>query len=490
MEQNKEKFKLLIMMVVSLATQIVSLLKTSVVAGTFGASFEMDAYIFASSMVSFVFGFVASSVSTIIIPEYANSRGKHSVNTFITVIYGFLAVIVLLIILLRYQISWLFSNREEIFINLVAEFLVVLLLSQYLASISNITIAYFQCKQKYILPQIINLCCQLVVVLFLFFLKNITIYQYAIIISMGMIFNFILDIYGALKTGWRFNPTFLIDDESKVLFKRFIPIIFSTGVYRLTLMVDSTLAASLDEGKITIISYASQISVMANTVIVGTILTYIYPKIAKDINNSGYQDEFWKITFALHSIVCLIISGFISVGYEGVTLLFQHGLFLPEATKLLFVVAALYIFDQQTNVIRDLIYRYFYAYGITKVPATNSVVISILNLVLSIVLVNYIGFFGIIVGTMISSLISLIIILCRFKKIVGLSQKLYVIIIKYFMNIGIMVLTVVVVLLTKSTGLITNGLISIFVYGIETVVIYAGLTFILNKEVIVTLKNI
>lgn len=65
------------------------------------------------------------------------------------------------------------------------------------------------------------------------------------------------------------------------MFYLFLPIVFSTGIYKLSLMVDSTIAARLETGEITVLSYASQISNIINTLLIGNLLTYYYPKIVK-----------------------------------------------------------------------------------------------------------------------------------------------------------------------------------------------------------------
>ena len=132
MKTKKFNFTLIIMMVISLLTQVLSLLKSSIVAGSFGVGSDMDAYNLANNIVTFVFGFVASGISTIIIPEYANKRNKKAVDTFITVIYGIVIVVVALMIMLRVQIAGMFNDRGEMYTNLVANILVVLLLYQLL----------------------------------------------------------------------------------------------------------------------------------------------------------------------------------------------------------------------------------------------------------------------------------------------------------------------------------------------------------------------
>lgn len=133
-------------------------------------------------------------------------------------------------------------------------------------------------------------------------------------------------------------------------------------------MVDSTIAARLETGEITVLSYASQISNIINTLLIGNLLTYYYPKIVRKQILIMIK-IILKQTILFHLIVCLVIAGFTTVGHETVMLLFQHGTFTEEAARLVYVGALIYIIGQQTEVVRDLIYRYFYAKGITSVAA-------------------------------------------------------------------------------------------------------------------------
>ena len=102
---------------------------------------------------------------------------------------------------------------------------------------------------------------------------------------------------------------------------------------------------------------------------------------------------------------------------------------------MLFTGAILYLFGQQLNVIRDLIYRYFYAMQETKVTARNSILVNIVNIIVSLILVFTIGFYGIILGTVVASLVSLIVMYVQFNKCFGFPEQIKSYIKKYFVNL-------------------------------------------------------
>ncbi len=307
----------------------------------------------------------------------------------------------------------------------------------------------------------------------------------------SLILEFLINIVIALLYGWRYIPCFEFKSkEFHPLLKMFIPTIFSTGVYQLSLLVDSIIASRLEVGKLSILSYSNQIVNIINVAIIGNLLIYSYPKIVKKITSNGSQIYFWKNVSFFHMIVCLIICGFINVGYEGVSVLFQHGNFDQAATMGVFIGSLIYIIGQQTDVVRDLIYRYFYAKGNTKDPAFNGIVISIVNIVISLIFVRCIGFYGIIIGTIVASFVSLLVILYKFGKKIKFELKARKIIIPLFKNIFISIITIGVVLLTKKMLPINNELVSILLFGIETVVVFMGLLFLISKDMIRFAKEI
>ena len=488
---NRNFIKLALMIVLTAGVQILTLMKSTIVASSFGTSEDMDAYNFANSIVSFVFGVVISGISTIIIPEYANKRERRVVDTFITVMYGGTLIATAILIICRYPIIYLFSNRGEAFAAVAANVIVVLLLSQFLAAFSGITAAFFQCENKHNTPKVVSLLCQGIVIIVLMCLNGkMHILEYALIVAGGSILGFVIDTIIALKSGWRFTPTVQLDAAGKTILSRFLPIIFSGGVYRLSLLIDSMIATLLSTGMITILGYSTQISSMVSTIVVGNLLLYIYPKITRNVQNDGHQNQFWAQSRGLHAIVCLMIAGFVCVGKEAVLMLLNRGKFSAEACETVFYAAAIYIFGQGTSIIRDMVYRYFYALGNTKIPAQNSILVSVCNIVLSLILVKLMGFYGIVTGTVVASLISLCIIMFRFHKSVGFSKKISHIVASFFGNYIVAAITVILVYATKLLMSIENNLLAILVFGVESVVIYVVTQFLFNRNVIKTLRTL
>lgn len=491
LKEYRNSFSLILMIIITGITQILTLMKSSLVAGIFGTGIEIDAYNLANSIVSFLFGFIAAGISTVIIPNYVKNTNRKNVDTFITALYGLIAFIVFILIVFRYQIIGVFSNRDELFVNICCNTLIILLLANYLLAISDVTVAYFQCKGKYNLPKIVSLIAQLIVVVILIFYPNLTISQYTYIIAIGLFINFLLDTIFAFKEGWRVYPSLaLFSPGTKKLFGIFLPIVFSTGIYKLSLMIDSTIAARLQTGQITILSYASQISSIINTILIGNLLTYYYPKIVEKVDTSDGQKSFWNQVILFHLIVCLVIAGFTTVGHETVELLFRHGTFSEDAAKFVYIGALIYVVGQQTDVVRDLIYRFFYAKGNTTVAAKNGVIISVVNITVSIILVYFIGFFGIFFGTIIASLISLIVMFFKFNAYFEFVISIKLIAKALLKNNLVVIITITIIVFLKKLIVFNSLLLQIFIYGILTVFVFCILSLVFHKNLKEMIKEV
>ena len=114
------------------------------------------------------------------------------------------------------------------------------------------TAGFYQCNDHYNVPKFITLMANLIVAIVLITgaIKNI--YAYLALLVFGSILNFTVDVLAAVKYGFRYTPAFdLKNNELKKMLIVFLPTLFSSGVYKIHTMVDTTIAANLLEGQIT-----------------------------------------------------------------------------------------------------------------------------------------------------------------------------------------------------------------------------------------------
>ena len=145
----------------------------------------------------------------------------------------------------------------------------------------------------------------------------------------------------------------------------------------------------------------------------------------------------------------------------------------------------IYVFGLPINAFRDLIYRYFYAKGDTLTPFRNSLLISFLNIVISIILARFIGIYGIVLGTVITSYMSLGIILFKYSRKFGFNYSKKLFVVRNAMICAIAVITLVGVFVIKSIFSDLGSFMNLILYGICTILIYTcGILFLskFNRE--------
>lgn len=481
---RKNALQLIFMMIFTCLSQIVALYKSRFTAITFGATYYMDAYNFAVNIATFIFAFVTTGITTVIVPAYVKKTDKKVINSFITIIYSVVIIIVFFICFFRYPLISILTKKGQDFTLLVASFLFIAFLIQGITSFLAVTTAYFQCINHFIIPKAVMLTANIAVtgVLLTGIIENI--YSYLFLLILGALINLIFDVGIAVKLGFRYRPAFYYKEpELHRMLHVFLPTLFSSGLYKIHTLVDTTIAANLLEGQLTILSYATQIITMVNNVIIGNLTVYAYPKIVARLEKSGEKKYFWDYVLLFHGVVVLIIAGFINVGFESCSIIFLGGKFTAENTQVLYNCVCVYILGQQFNVVRDLIYRYFYANGNTKATLQNSVVISLLNIVFSLILVHFLGLMGIIIGTVLSSLISLIMITIKFSKHYGLGVNIKRVLMECSKNIVALVITIGLIQMIKRNVVFSGTYFSIFIYGILTVVIYITALLCMKSDI-------
>ena len=482
---NSKVFKQLsLMMFLTVLTQAIMLIKSSIVALNFGVSIEMDAFNLANNIGIFIYSFIGAGVTTVLIPTLINNEDREGINIFVSVLYTSAFILLIVVQIFKKPIINILSTGRNEFIVITSNIMLVTLITQYIQSFMGTTDAIFQCSGRFNIPKLITLLNSIVLVILLLFIKNITIYKYTFLILISTIINVLIHIYLAIKGGYNFSYKLDIKNKKFIeMMKVFMPTVLSTGLYQVSLLIDSMISSRLGTGSRSKLSYSNNIMIIINTVILSNVMTYFYPKIAGEINKDNGQNKLFDLSILINCIMILIVVGFVLVGKNGIAILYQRGKFTEDITEIVYICTLIYIIGIPSNAFRDLIYRYFYANSDTLTPFKNSIIISCLNIGVSIILAKYIGLYGIILGTVITSFISLSMILFRFNKKFKFKYDIKILINENIKLIASAVITIVIVLLFKYILPQFNILTSILFYGFMSVILYVALIYILKSKV-------
>lgn len=481
---SKALKQLIIMIILTLITQGAMLVRTSIAASEFGTSTEMDAFNFANSIGTFIFSFIGTGVTTVLIPAMINKKDKKTINNFITILYAISIIFIFIVFFNRKFVASMFASGSSKFIEVTCMIMLITLLSQFLNTILGVFNAVFQYKERFNIPKTITLITTILLAFLVMMNKELSIYEYSFYIFITAVFNVIIQGIFVYKYGFRYKVFVnLKDEEVKNMIRIFIPTMFSSGVYQISLLVDSMISSRLGEGQISILTYSNTIIAMINSLLIGNIMMYVYPKIAKSINEKDEQNQLFDYVTFFNALMLLMVVGFVIVGKYGISILYERGKFDSYMTEVVYMCSLISIIGFPISVMRDVIYRYFYAKGNTRTTFINSVIASIVNIVTSILLSKIIGVNGIVLGTLITSIFSFTSILIRMKKQYGINiNKMYFI----KENIKIIlstIISIITLLILRNLYEFKNSIINLLVYGSLTIIIYIAILVLFRSKV-------
>lgn len=476
--------QLMMMLILTFVAQLITLVKASKTASMFGVTVDMDIFNYVNNLATFLFSFLGSGISTVLVPVFSKNKiNKVAVNTFITVLYGIALLILFLFIFFRVILFTTFTEYTGYYLKLACRLLITVMISQYINSINNIFISYLQCQNIFNIPKIISIGAVSGITLSVFLVSKMNIELYSFFTLFFLLCEtIVLGLY-SLKKGFRYFPKIeIFDNELKRMIRTFIPSVLGSGVYQVTLLTDSIISSSLGQGSLSVLSYSNTIAGMINSIICANVISYVYPKIASEHDNDQSTRRLFQYLVFFAFIMCFLMIAFFCLGKDAIRILFQRGMFNDTATFMVYNCVLIYIIGYPFNIMRDLLYRYFYSQGNTKSTFYNGLITSILNIVLSILLSRLYGLNGIVFATTVTAVFSFFSILYRFKKRYYTNKSLYLLLRELFKLLVSTIFALISCLITR-TFLITYS--CIIVSGISFfvgMIVYVVLLFVLKSQ--------
>lgn len=210
--------------------------------------------------------------------------------------------------------------------------------------------------------------------------------------------------------------------EIRLLFKRIAPGVVGAGIYQINMAVDTILVSLVGTGAVSWLYYANRLQQLPLGVVGAAISVALLPILSKYLKAQNTEEALktqnkaveYGFLLSFPAAVLLIV-----LAEPIVTLLFQHGKFLPsDAVKTAYAVVA-YAVGLPCYVITKALMPNFFARGDTVTPVKYSAVSFTANLAFNLILMQYFGHIGIAMATTIAAFVSL------GQYILGLKKRGY-----------------------------------------------------------------
>ncbi|WP_233004650.1 murein biosynthesis integral membrane protein MurJ [Exiguobacterium aurantiacum] len=417
----------------------------------YGASEITDAYLISLTIPGTIFSFIGVGIATSYIPIYHEineKKGKNFglvfTNEVIKIVFLISTFLMIFILLFSEQIVTVFaSGLEGESFKLAVDFTRISSSTLYFSGLIYVLKAYSEANGNYLIPAFSSLPNSLISIGGIYLSTIYSVYWMSIGSALSIFVQLLIMLPFIYKNKFSFRAK--LNLESNYLNKMIyisLPVMLGVSVNQINILIDRTLASSSFEGGISIITYASRVVFFVQDLFVISIVTIMYPVISRLlIRKSNIElSRVIEKTFAFINIL-LVPSMLISFIYseEIVRILYGRGEFTQESIFITSSVLRFYSLGMLFYGWKEILVRGFYGSQDTKTPTINSMISTISNIILSVVLVNTVGIIGLPIATTLSSILLTMLLFVKFsKKIIQLPLNLlFIDLLKVFVASGL-----------------------------------------------------
>ena len=423
---------ILIMIVFAFGSKLLGFFREVLIAAKFGSGVETDAFFVALTATTLVTTFLTKSINTTMIPilsEVESKEGKEKkinhTNNLLTIVLviSFCIVLIGWFIAPKFMAILAHGFEGEQFKMAIYLMRVGLPVTVF-AGVVGVFRGYLQSEQMFNESALANYPINFVYIFYLIFLSNIFGIKglmIASVIAVGA--QIIIQIPGMKKTGY--NYKFALDMKDKYVRKIMIlvpPILISTAINDINMIIDRSLASTLITGSISALNYGNRLNDLILGIFITAITTVMFPTLSKNANKENL-DEFKKtIRYGINAIVLIILPatvGMIILAEPIVRIAFERGAFDSQATYMTAGAMIFYSLGLLGTALRTLLIKIYYSFQDTRTPMITGFIAVGCNVVLNIILIRFMQHKGLALATSIAATVTTVLFLFILRQKIG-----------------------------------------------------------------------
>ena len=443
-------------MVIMILSRLLSLLSVQIYMSFYGVGdVQLNIYSYAINIPNIIFTCIGTALSTVVIPIYVGHLSKNELgkakgfaDNIITVSLSLTAVLVIIGMAIAPFLAKAtsFAKTPESYAFCVKALMIVMPVMFFYA-LNYIFQGMLQAVGRYSLPAFVSVPSSLVVIGYVFLLGDkFGVSGLLVATLIGLSLQALILIPPLWQEGYRYSPKFhLKDDDIIKAGKMTLPVLLGVGAYQLNMLYNSTMIARF-EGMVTLLYYVQNITVYMVLALIYSITAVIYPRLTEFFAKGDMDMYKETLSGILKSVCALLIPlsfGYVGVRGELLTLIANYGKITEGDIDRAAALLTMYAIGILGLGLKEILDRSFYSLGDTRTSAVNGVVIMLVNVGLSLILIQFIGAYGIPLSYSIASLVGMCVLLMRLKKKIGpFAKGLGTLIVKCIIASLVMLLTV------------------------------------------------
>ncbi len=430
MKKNNTAGSISYVMIIMILARVLSLVSVQIYMSFFGTeSVEMNIYSYAISLPNIIFNCFGTALGTVVIPIYSGYiaqkdtlNAKKFGDNLITITVVLTSALILIGILLSPIIPKFTAFKDNGY-SFAVKAIMIMMPVMLFYGLNYIFQGILQSHGKYGWPAFVSVPSSLVVIAYVFLLGDkYGITGLLIATLIGLSLQALILIPPIYKTSYRYTPSLKFRDPDIInAAKMSVPVLLGVSAYQINMFYNVTMIANF-EGMVTLLTYVQNIVLYMVLAFVYSITAVIYPKLSAFAATGDMKEYKNTLGSILTTVMYLLIPmtvGLIAVKGELLELITKWGKITSENVFVASKLLAMYSIGILGIGLKEILDRAFYALKKTALPAINGFIIMAVNIILSLILIKFIGPYGIPLAYSVASLTGMVILMIMLRSNIG-----------------------------------------------------------------------
>lgn len=471
----------------SLISKLLGFLREIFLSYFYGASSTTDAYLVALTIPGVLFTFFSTAIAVGFIPTFSSiSNDIEQRNEFVNNIFNILLIVSTIIVIgtvlfSEQLVEILAPGFDNYTKTLAIKFTRLFVLGIYFSSWLSIFVAFLNYFKYFRVVALAGIPFNISILISIVLSFYYNIYW----LVLGAVFGKLLEIIYLYpyvrKNSYKYKLTLNLKDKNvKYLFLLSLPLTLSISVNQLNIIVDKSIASSLEVGAISAINYSNYLIQLVVGIFVLSVTTIFFPDLAKHFIDRDFKKIEGLMLKSLKLVNILVIPSafyFFFKSYEIISFVFERGNFNSSSSLLTSSVFVFLSLGLLPFSYREVLIRVFYAMHNTKTPVVNSIIAVIINILLAFQLSKTLGIIGIAIATTIAAFITTLLLFLSLPKL-KLKLDFYSFYKDLLKSIVASAISILLIYKIKDTGLFI--ILNFIIY----ILFYTATLFILKNEIV------
>ena len=312
---------------------------------------------------------------------------------------------------------------------------------------SYLNMGILQADSKFIVCTIAPLLSNVISIIIMFFFQKV-IYSIPIAFTISSIVQMVfVSIF--IKGHRSLSFSLFRKNFDAQIFKNIIVMVLSSFALQLPLIMERYIVLRLGEGYVTILNLAQKVYQLPTNIIISSLISMIFPLLLRLNGNRRYSNLLIKTIVN----ICIISAPIISIIYISSPFLVDtfFGKSIKDQEQLNELAMLIKVFGISTAlyIIRDLLLKLLFSLDYLMVTIKISIVTTIINIALDIVMIYFFGIIGIPIALIFSLIIFVVLSMKFMNKRGPISKKKFVSFLDFKLVYNVISIICVILLFTN-----------------------------------------